>query len=183
MEFGTDMDRIVGPVICQNINVAGVDMSKTWVRTEDFALGIAARLRALMDDMELPSVQAFADYVGNGCLRTQASNWLNGYNLPPISMLYALSRKAGVTIDWLVYGNMEGMEYGKAIRLQARLDGMRIPSIPSEPSAKVDYLAGSSRKRSASLAEKRSAPPRASVSVGAANCPQAAPPKRQPRRR
>lgn len=128
-------------------------------RNKDMAPGVARRLRALMVDMKLGSVHELAEFVDKSISRSQASNWINGYNLPPAAVMSTLCEKTGLTLDWIYRGIPDGLTHVKAIRLQAVLEGIgRLPDLPSEPPVK----AGRGLPR---VASKPKASPKSKVAI------------------
>jgi hypothetical protein len=87
---------------------------------------VASRLRAVMADQELETVNELADFLGAN--RSQTSNWLQGYNLPPAHFMDVLClRRPGLTLDWIYRGVADGVPTALAIKLEALSQGMDVP--------------------------------------------------------
>ena len=82
---------------------------------------VALRLRTLMIDLKLATVQEFADFVGTE--RSTAQTWLRARNYPRVPDMARVCEKAGVTLDWIYRGVPEGLTVGTFARLQAILEG------------------------------------------------------------
>ncbi len=87
---------------------------------------VALRLKAVMSDLEMETVVELAEFIG--AERSQVSNWLQGYNLPPIPWMTELCRKRpGLTLDWIFRGVSDGLPSVLAIKLEALELGMAVP--------------------------------------------------------
>ena len=107
---------------------------------------VASRLRALMADMELHRVQDLADLLIQE--RSAVSNWLNGYNLPPVPLMVRLiEKKPGVTLDWLYRGDAGAIPHNLAIRLIALETLGSVPESPKEPESAPSRGQVAARKR------------------------------------
>lgn len=104
---------------------------------------VALRLRAVMADQDLETVSDFARYLG--AERSQVSNWLQGYNLPPVHWMDALCQKRrGLTLDWVYKGVADAVPTALAIKLEALEQGMDVPVIdPPDGSMKSAAPRGS----------------------------------------
>lgn len=97
---------------------------------------VAVRLRAVMADQELETVNEFADFLGAN--RSQASNWLQGYNLPPAHFMDVLChRRPGLTLDWIYRGVADAVPTALAIKLEALTQNMEVPLVPPRDRDKV----------------------------------------------
>lgn len=114
---------------------------------------VGRRLRALMKDLELETALDLAKAVGGE--RSKVSNWLNGYNLPPVpEMAKLLQRRPGLTLDWIYLGVADALPLKLAIKLQALMAGMAVPV--TEPAPKEDEGAASPiRTHRAHLAHRK----------------------------
>ncbi len=107
---------------------------------------VGARLRAIMSDPDLrvSTVDDFAGLVGEE--RNAASAWLNGYNLPRVATMAKLIEKyPGLTLDWIYLGIADAIPVGTYIKLQALMEGLRVPVVEPEPEP-----AATAKKRRAS---------------------------------
>lgn len=116
---------------------------------------VARRLRALMLDAGLGSVQQLADLVG--AERSAASNWVNGYNLPPVEKMTRLSEELRVNLDWIYRGVEDALQTQISIRLSAILSGEDLQPAPLsaarlEVGKGVGRLSSSARGRRKRLA-------------------------------
>ena len=94
--------------------------------------GVARRLRALMAHLDMHKVQDLAGSIG--AERSAVSNWLNGYNLPPVAMMTKIiSLEPGLTLDWLYRGEAGALPVKLAIRLGALEDFVAVPEVVEEP--------------------------------------------------
>jgi transcriptional regulator with XRE-family HTH domain len=89
------------------------------------------RLRALMSDLDIDTVEGFAELIGAS--RSQASNWLNGYHLAPVRNMVTLCEETKVTLDWIYRGDGSGLTYATQIRLSAISENMKPVDVPPEP--------------------------------------------------
>lgn len=81
---------------------------------------VARRLRAVMLDARLEDVQALADL--SGAERSAASNWINGYNLPPVPKMVRLAEELRLTLDWIYRGVPDHLPMATGIRLTALVE-------------------------------------------------------------
>jgi transcriptional regulator with XRE-family HTH domain len=96
---------------------------------------VAQRLRAVMGDLELETVSQLAKLLG--AERSQVSNWLQGYNLPPPRWMTILCRKRpGLTLDWIYRGVADAVPTALAIKLEALLQGYEVPLTDEVPPSK-----------------------------------------------
>jgi hypothetical protein len=87
---------------------------------------VALRLRAVMADLELDTVAQLAKLLG--AERSQVSNWLQAYNLPPPRWMTVLCRKRpGLTLDWIYRGVADAVPIALAIKLEALVQGLDVP--------------------------------------------------------
>jgi len=106
--------------------------------TEIDSQKVALRLRAIMADLDLATVSEFAKFLH--AERSQVSNWLQGYNLPPARWMDILCRRRpGLTLDWIYRGVADAVPMALAIKLEALQQGLDVPlsapQSPSEPEA------------------------------------------------
>jgi transcriptional regulator with XRE-family HTH domain len=93
---------------------------------------VAQRLRAVMGDLGLETVGQLAKLLG--AERSQVSNWLQGYNLPPPRWMTILCRKRpGLTLDWIYRGVADAVPTALAIKLEALLQGYEVPLVDDVP--------------------------------------------------
>lgn len=92
---------------------------------------VARRLLAIMSELDLGTVAMLADEVR--ATRSQASNWVNAYHLPPVPYMITLVRKKNLTLDWIYMGDPSGLTYAAAIRLSAIEQGMHLKMQPAAP--------------------------------------------------
>jgi transcriptional regulator with XRE-family HTH domain len=79
-----------------------------------------------MGDLELDTVGQFAEFLG--AERSQVSNWLQGYNLPPPRWMGILCRKRrGLTLDWIYRGVAANVPLALLIKLEAISQGLEVP--------------------------------------------------------
>lgn len=79
-----------------------------------------------MADLELDTVNELADFLG--AARNQVSNWLNGYNFPPVHYMDVLCQKRpGLTLDWIYRGQAGAVPRDLAIKLEALTLDFAIP--------------------------------------------------------
>lgn len=90
----------------------------------------ARRLKAVMKDAGYDTVDDLAKAVSAS--RSQASNWLNAYHLPPVCFMAKLRGLTGITLDWIYLGDQSGLTVAKSIRLSAWLDGLAPPRLPPD---------------------------------------------------
>lgn len=83
---------------------------------------VARRLRAVMADAGHISVQQLADLCG--AERSAASNWINGYNLPPVDRMVRLVDELKLNLDWIYRGVPDALPMKTGIRLTAILEGV-----------------------------------------------------------
>lgn len=109
---------------------------------------VGARLRAVMldPDLGLETVEDFAKFV---CVeRNAASNWLNGYHLPRVPVMGTLIEKyAGLTLDWIYFGNADAVPLKLAIKLAALLERVPVPPVLPEPSLEATGSSAAAKKR------------------------------------
>lgn len=87
---------------------------------------VAARLRVIMADLEIESYAGLARFLGAQV--SQVSNWMYGYNLPPVKWMNVLCHKRpGLTLDWLYLGIADGLPTALAIKLIALGEGVDVP--------------------------------------------------------
>lgn len=94
---------------------------------------VARRLRAIMLDARLPDVQALADLAG--AERNAVSNWLNGYNLPPVNKAAKLADELKLNLDWLYRGVADHLPMATGIRLTALVERLANQAQSNEPAA------------------------------------------------
>lgn len=116
--------------------------------TEVDSQKVARRLRAVMGDLELETVSEFAKFLH--AERSQVSNWLQGYNLPPPRWMNILCRRRkGLTLDWIYRGVADAVPTSLAIKLEALLQGLDVPlseaQSASEPEAPKECQASAPR--------------------------------------
>lgn len=81
------------------------------------AVSVGKRLRALMLELNLGTIDDFAKLLG--AERSAVSGWVNGYNLPRIpSMARLMALHPGLTLDWIYLGVPDGLPMRLATRLQ-----------------------------------------------------------------
>jgi hypothetical protein len=97
----------------------------------DLIKQVALRLEAIMRDTGMQTVKDLADEVGAS--RSQVSNWLNRYHLPPVPYMIVLCGQKGLTLDWIYRGDPSGLSYGAAKRLQAIVEGLETERIEDHP--------------------------------------------------
>lgn len=110
------------------------------MKIDPLAIQVAARLRAVMHEYGLSTAAELA--AACGAERSAVSNWLQGYNLPPVRHIIELARKTGITLDWIYAGKAETLPGGLAIRLAAVMDGNPLSNVPPEPAASPERGAG-----------------------------------------
>jgi transcriptional regulator with XRE-family HTH domain len=87
---------------------------------------VALRLRAVMADLDMKTVAELAEFLG--AERSQVSNWLQGYNLPPTKWMNELClKRRGLTLDWIFRGISDALPSALAIKLEALEQGMEVP--------------------------------------------------------
>lgn len=101
------------------------------MKIDPLAIKVAARLRAVMQEYGLSTAADLA--AACGAERSAASNWLQGYNLPPVRHIIELATKTGITLDWIYAGKVETLPGGLAIRLAAIMDGHPLQTRLPEP--------------------------------------------------
>lgn len=92
---------------------------------------VSKRLRAVQAELGMTD-QAMADYVG-GVGRTRWGNWINENNLPAEDAMILLCDLEKLTMDWIYRGIINGLPTSRAIRLEARMQGMD----PDDPNGSV----------------------------------------------
>jgi hypothetical protein len=101
----------------------------------DLIRQVALRLEAIMKDTGMQTVKDLADEVGAS--RSQVSNWLNRYHLPPVPYMISLCEQKGLTLDWIYRGDPSGLSYAAAKRLQAIMKGLETEHIEApQPSTR-----------------------------------------------
>ena len=80
---------------------------------------VARRLRAVMADAGHINVNQLAELCG--VERSAASNWVNGYNLPPVDKMVKLVEELGLNLDWIYRGVADALPMKTGIRLTAIL--------------------------------------------------------------
>jgi transcriptional regulator with XRE-family HTH domain len=107
---------------------------------------VARRLRALMAHLDMQRVQDLAASIG--AERSAVSNWLNGYNLPPVALMAKIiSIEPGITLDWLYRGEAGALPVKLAIRLGALESLVAVPEVAEEPSSPKAPGRGGAQKR------------------------------------
>jgi transcriptional regulator with XRE-family HTH domain len=97
---------------------------------------VAQRLRAVMGDLGLETVGQMAKLLG--AERSQVSNWLQGYNLPPPRWMTILCRKRpGLTLDWIYRGIADAVPTALAIKLEALQQGYAVPLLEEQPATEM----------------------------------------------
>lgn len=81
---------------------------------------IAARLRALKAELQLPNNRAFGELCS--ATESQVNNWLTGIkrdngSMPRVPQMAMLCDATGVTLDWLYRGRLGSMDPKLATRL------------------------------------------------------------------
>lgn len=109
-------------------------MAKSEAENEALKRDVARRLKAVMEDNRLETVDELSDYMA--ATRSATSNWLQAYYLVPMANAIELKRRTGVTLDWLYDGDARAMSPGANIRLTAILEGLTPPHIHPEPPAR-----------------------------------------------
>lgn len=93
---------------------------------------VAQRLRAVMAHLNMTTVAEFGAALG--VERSAASNWLNGYNFPPVPIATRiLAMVPGATLDWLYRNDASAVPMGLAIRLGALAEAGVVPDVPPDP--------------------------------------------------
>lgn len=106
----------------------GVTMAKD---TQALMDATARRLRAIMQDLELETVDDLAVLVS--AARSRVSNWLNAYHLPPVKYMIRICEKTNLSLDWIYRGRSDGLSYAAVIRLTALEQGMQVVDAAPEP--------------------------------------------------
>lgn len=91
----------------------------------------AHRLKCIMDELGFKAVADLAREVKAG--RSQVSNWLQAYHLPPVLFMSRLVRRYKLTLDYIYLGIPDGLSHGAAERLMAREQGLQPPESEPEP--------------------------------------------------
>jgi hypothetical protein len=100
------------------------------VKDDSYGRGVGRRLRVAAAELGFSTQQALADAIK--AKRATVDAWFNGRALPPVSYLQIFTQ-AGITLEWLFYGDMNNLSYQKAINLKLRMDGDPPPYIPPKP--------------------------------------------------
>ena len=87
--------------------------------TKELEPEVAARLRAVMADLECLNNKAFADRFGT--TESAVNNWRLGYNLPHVPEMIRLCEQTGITLDWLYRGFVGTIDPELALRLNRRM--------------------------------------------------------------
>jgi len=139
------------------------------MRSDELKSQAAERLRWIMTEMDLRSVNEFADLLtelGAPTSRSQASNWLNAYHLPSIEAMIVLCERAKLSLDWLYRGSLSGLDYESAIRLSAYENGVKLPRAAAAP-RDTGAPAGVIPRKKAKAPAKKPARARETVKVAA----------------
>ena len=97
-----------------------------------------------MADLELETVDELARFLG--AERSQVSNWLNGYNLPPVRWMDILcAKRPGFNLDWLYRGIADAVPTALAIKLEALAQGMSVPLCNRPPKSPAKSRSGAQR--------------------------------------
>ena len=81
---------------------------------------VGLRLKALASELQIPTAEAFAEWLGIG--RSRAQNWFGGESLPKPHEMVRICEMTGVTLDWIYRGLSGSLPLDKSIRLQALFD-------------------------------------------------------------
>lgn len=108
---------------------------------------VAPRLRAIMAEYRVSTVDDFAAMTG--AQRNAASNWLNGYNLPPVWRMMELCRSTELTLDWIYRGEGRGMPIEIVQSLNRRVR-------PGSSSEKEPGAPGAATRKPARVTQKAS---------------------------
>lgn len=112
-------------------------------------VSVGKRIRSLLKRADL-SIENAAAHLG--VHRNAVSNWINGYNMPQVGLIYDLIRLVpGVTLEWVYLGDDRMLpaplarELGcgpplsdkaareLAILIEAERQGLPVPQVPSLP--------------------------------------------------
>lgn len=106
-----------------------------------------------MADLELDTVDELARLLG--AERSQVSNWLNGYNLPPVRWLAVLcTKRPGLDLDWLYRGVADALPVALAIKLEALAAGLAVPLYDPPTKAQRLKTSGPSAGQTAKVRRK-----------------------------
>lgn len=92
---------------------------------------VGRRLKAVMGEYRLNTVGALAEVCE--AQRGATSNWLNGYNLPPVWRIVPLCDKTELTMDWVYRGVGRGMPLELVERLDRRVKAIEREQTPATP--------------------------------------------------
>jgi transcriptional regulator with XRE-family HTH domain len=105
--------------------------------TEVDSQKVARRLRAVMAHLELETVSDFAKFLH--AERSQVSNWLQGYNLPPTRWMNKLCRiEPNLNFDWIYRGVADHLPMAFAIKLEALVQGLDVPLVDARASSEPE---------------------------------------------